>query len=88
MNTKTILYILSLLSFCACCKNYDTNTVASPDGKVELSLINNEGQLHYALTWNGQEMITNSELSILPNATIKVMGTSIASKDSSWKTVW
>ena len=54
--------------------------------KVEIK--NQEGNITYALFKNGEELIGQSHISILPNVKTQITSSSINSENKTWKPVW
>jgi len=71
------------------CANQNTDfTINSPEGKIEV-VINNENDIvKYRLQKDGIELIGLSQISILPNAKAKIVGSNLESKEETWEPVW
>jgi len=59
----------------------------SPDGKLNVTLACKDSRLTYSLSWNGRKLLNASKLSLLPNASYKILSSKTSSIDKKWKTV-
>ncbi len=62
--------------------------VTSPDGRLEVRLWPDGGQIRYELDWNGQPVMGASSLSILPGGKMEVSGHRTSFSDTTWRPVW
>ncbi|MDQ8197882.1 glycoside hydrolase family 97 catalytic domain-containing protein [Pelagicoccus enzymogenes] len=62
--------------------------IASPNGTAALTLSCEESQLSYSLTWNDQQLIDSSSISIGQAATYEIISTQTIETDETWKPVW
>lgn len=82
-----LLTILSLISFFNS-KPLDNYQIKSPDGRVDLKISLENSKVIYQLNWNGKEMIKKSEVSIFPNAQIKILSTKTIENNKVWEPIW
>lgn len=83
------LCLLLFVTFILGCNGTKKNLlVSSPDGQIQIQLLENDGKLNYMLGWNGKEAISSSALSILPEKQVTVTGSVNKQEKKTWKPVW
>ncbi len=92
MNLKLKFGILSLLVavlLTACSEKNNILLVQSPDESIQIELTRDTaGTFNYKLLRDGAEIVGSSELSIIPNAAVRILKTETISKDTTWNPVW
>lgn len=88
-NIKHYFLILVLLVIINACDKKETNfLVNSPNGKVAVQLINENGTIKYRLLNNDKELIGTSEISLLEGVVAEIKSSKIISENKTWKPVW
>ncbi|MEP5546476.1 glycoside hydrolase family 97 N-terminal domain-containing protein, partial [Maribacter dokdonensis] len=83
------LVLIVIFSFNACTGQQTIFTVKAPEANVWVVLNASNGAIKYRFLKEGKELIGESEIAIIPNATaLKVVGSSVNSKHETWKPVW
>ncbi|WP_372753433.1 glycoside hydrolase family 97 catalytic domain-containing protein [Labilibaculum sp.] len=92
MNTikrKSVLATLCLVCFLSSCLMQSNEyEIASPDSKVKVSFVSEDGLLQYRLQWQNKLMIDSSAIYIFPTADITILSSEIHAKDTIWQPVW
>ena len=82
-----VISVLVAMLFSACTEK--KLWVQSPDQSIKIEISSNTtGILQYQLLSCGKEMVGLSELSIIPNAAVRIHKTETVSKDTIWNPVW
>ncbi|MGQ1786133.1 MULTISPECIES: glycoside hydrolase family 97 protein [unclassified Saccharicrinis] len=71
-----------------CAEKGNTLSLQSPDETLQIRFNDTAGVLEYEMVWQGHEVVGSSQLSILPNATVNILKTSLITKDTTWNPVW
>ena len=87
---KQFLVIIGLMLILCSCQNQSQNQLelSSPNGAVKIVLNDNDGQLTYHLSENDNDMILNSEISILQDLKVEITDTKTKQVDDTWNPVW
>lgn len=73
----------------ACSKKDSSLWVQSPDESIEVEFnINTQGILEYQLYLDGAKIVGTSELSIFPNASVRILKAEVMSADTTWNPLW
>jgi alpha-glucosidase len=91
MNTKQKMGVLSLfvaVILSACSEKSNTLLVQSPDQSIQIEFIDTSGVLEYQLRRQGEIIVEASELSIIPDANVRILKTNLNVKDTAWNPVW
>lgn len=95
MNTQRNLLFACTLIMSAGSTIAETTSISSPDKNITLTTKATDGQLHYSVTYNGQEIIADSRLGMIlkgKEATfagkLDVTAAETSSFDQTWKPVW
>ncbi|NJN25716.1 MAG: glycoside hydrolase family 97 protein [Cyclobacteriaceae bacterium] len=72
----------------SCTSNNELHTLESPDKMVRVTFSDEGNILTYRLSWQGQEMLGASELSIFPDVPVRIVNTEVRTSDSKWNPVW
>lgn len=88
---NTLVIILLLLSILSCSKN-DKNILRSPNGKIEITISNQNNNSSFFLIKNGDTILTESAFGLLVNKTNFTKNVSISNItktkfDETWKTI-
>lgn len=78
--------ILVILSSCSGINN--DYRIKSPDGRAQLSISVKYGVLKYQLNWQDELLLDASEVSILPNESIKILKATERTSDKTWAPSW
>ena len=95
MNLRSILYaFLGVMLFASCSNGKMDTTVKSPDGKIGLEFVMQEGQAVYNVTFNGKSIIEPSKMAFdfknLPSIEKgwKIVNTQSMSSNTTWEMQW
>ncbi|WP_411825227.1 glycoside hydrolase family 97 catalytic domain-containing protein [Luteolibacter sp. AS25] len=67
-----------------------SESLKSPDGDIQVTFQENDGSLSYSVNFNGNEIISRSDLGLKTDADakLKLVETTRSSFDETWKPVW
>lgn len=91
---KHLLLSVVLLLCIGCCGSSDNGTITSPDGRSELRFgLSDKGEAIYALTFDGESVITDSRLGITTTEAdftegLTLLSIETTSVDDTWQPVW
>jgi alpha-glucosidase len=92
---KIIPYIISVAACIAlACNDSQTLSLTSPDGKISVAFILNDGKPFYSVAQNGKTLIEPSRLGVRLTDSValccnfKIVGTATDAKDEIWQQVW
>ncbi|MDW5289756.1 glycoside hydrolase family 97 protein [Formosa sp. PL04] len=77
-----------MFSVFSCSTEADKLTFTSPDQQLQINLNDANQLLKYSVNWEGEVLITNSEVSILQDKKVTVLKTSITEVKTKWEPVW
>jgi alpha-glucosidase len=87
----TVLPYFLLLLFCALCSCLNANeTISSPDGKIDVSFMQEAGQLSYSVEFNDVPLIAPSALGLRADSTALFEFADVlrSAGDTMWESVW
>lgn len=83
-----LFFIFINLIVQACTKKQEDFIISSPNGKVSVSLSDENGIITYGLTEGDNALIGISELSIFPDKIAKIIAKKQRTENSTWKPTW
>ncbi|MBP1840113.1 glycoside hydrolase family 97 protein [Formosa algae] len=85
---KNILVVISFILTLSSCSKSKQLDIVSPNGEVKVVINDQDSQLRYNLYKNGIGLVLNSEISILQNLNVKVLGVKMNQVQETWHPVW
>ena len=84
----TFFLLVFVFSINTCDKKETNFLVDSSNGNIKVEVNNKGGKITYALFKSGKELISQSEVSILPNVKLEITNSTLSSENNTWKPVW
>lgn len=86
-GTRFSLFLVCTL-LAAAAVQAETFSVSSPDGKAQVEIIAEDGQLSYSLSWNDHQILTSSRISLFRTGSLEPTRSEEIASNTNWETVW
>lgn len=90
MIQEFLLFIVLVSCLSSCQKDQAKLNLTSPNGKIEVGFLADQGQLTYSVKLNGQAIIGSSNLGIQSDSatSLEIVEVKSSSEDKVWESVW